>query len=429
LVDDFFALKHDRDRVLSALRDQLGHMGPRDRMAVVAYDGKQLEMLSSWSQSRAALERALREAERRPAYGLHRVAELRSLDHDRRLGLRRLGPEEGLGRMSTEERFHAERLERQLRRSVSAASATLRAFAAPPGRKVMLVLSGGWPNRPADFVVADLNRPVLEEEMAWGEALYRPLTETANLLGYTLYTVEVPGLRHQAAVSAEESAPRAAGAGMAREMELRYTLEYLAQRTGGRPLLSAARTTALEEAVLDTRSYYWLGFTADRQGDDQRRSIEVEVLRPGLRVRHRDSFQDFSRQAEVTMAVESGLLFGNPPSSQALEVSVGEIRSSRRAMEVPLEIKIPLDAVTVLPAGDRYVAQLELRVGVRDDQGETVPVPVIPVDLRFDEEPEAGSYATYETELRLRAARHDVVVALYDPLSGALLSAVLQIAP
>ena len=49
-IDDFYPLARDRDLVIEKLSADLGRLRPEDRMAVVAYDGLQLEMLSSWSQ-------------------------------------------------------------------------------------------------------------------------------------------------------------------------------------------------------------------------------------------------------------------------------------------------------------------------------------------------------------------------------------------
>ena len=59
-VDDYFSLPNRRDQVLRRLRQQLDRLGPDDRMALVAYDGQRLELLSSWSGSERELERALR---------------------------------------------------------------------------------------------------------------------------------------------------------------------------------------------------------------------------------------------------------------------------------------------------------------------------------------------------------------------------------
>ena len=66
-IDDFYPLPRDRNEVIEKISADLGRLRPEDRMAVVAYDGLRLEMLSSWSQSSAELERVFRKAMARPA--------------------------------------------------------------------------------------------------------------------------------------------------------------------------------------------------------------------------------------------------------------------------------------------------------------------------------------------------------------------------
>src|SRR5829696_2630862 len=57
-IDDFFAATPRRNDVLKALKADLARLGPEDRMAIVAYDGGRLAMVSNWSGSRSDLERA-----------------------------------------------------------------------------------------------------------------------------------------------------------------------------------------------------------------------------------------------------------------------------------------------------------------------------------------------------------------------------------
>jgi hypothetical protein len=79
-IDEFFSIGVDRRQVLEALRANVARMQPEDRMAVVAFNGRDLDMLTTWSSSITALERVFRDALGRPAYGLQRFAERRQLD-------------------------------------------------------------------------------------------------------------------------------------------------------------------------------------------------------------------------------------------------------------------------------------------------------------------------------------------------------------
>jgi VWFA-related protein len=165
-IDDFFSLPPRRNDVLKALKADLGRLGPDDRMAVVAYDGGRLAMLSNWSGSRSDLERAFDQAMARTARGFNRAAERRTLQHDQEfastvtadgmildLSVTNIG-------LNERERSYADTLVRQMRGSVGAAVSAMRGFAAPRGRKVMLLLSGGWPFSVKSFIRGGRTSPL-----------------------------------------------------------------------------------------------------------------------------------------------------------------------------------------------------------------------------------------------------------------------------
>jgi VWFA-related protein len=430
-VDDFFTVERDRNKVLGALVEQVAHLGPADRMAVVAWDGHKLAMLTSWSNSLPALQRAFAAAAKRPAFGLRRLAEQRALVDDRNMqqrvaGLR--GVSADPTHLEPDERQLVDLLSSQVSRSVGAAAATLRAFAEPPGRKAMLLLAGGWPWRPIDYVIADPSR-LITETTAGSEQLFRPLADVANLLGYTLYPVDVPGLS-QRVVDASSSSPPDPFIESRRENEQHTSLNWLAERTGGRSFLNDRRLSVFEETVTDTRAFYWLGFTPKRSGDDRPHRVRVTVKRDGLEVRSRQGFLDASRTAEVSMAVESALLFGNPASTSPLEITIGRpVKGRGRTMKVPITILVPLAQLTPLPGPDGPTVTVELRVAAQDAEGATASIPVIPLVLRMPAELKPDGAGRYSTELLLRRAEHDLVIALYEPVSGKVFSATARIAP
>jgi hypothetical protein len=292
----------------------------------------------------------------------------------------------------------------------------------------MLLLSGGWPFSAVDYVVNNPSRPVLEREAPRGDEILRPLADTANRLGYTIYPLDVPGVE-SAAADAALSGPSPSGLNV-REQEHEASLLWMAQQTGGRALLNSLSDSPLNAVESDTRSYYWLGFTPSWQGNDQRHKVVVEVTRPGLRVRNREDFLDLSRKAEVSMQVESAMLFGNGPDATPLPMKLGQVAlAGRREMEVPIVLAIPVDAVTFVPINGKYSAELELRVSAVDARGGTAPVPVLPITFTTDTQPKPGTAVKYETKIKLRRMAHHLTVAVFDPLSGKILTAQTDVGP
>ncbi len=434
-IDDSFSVHNQRNRVLRKLEEQLQFLGPDDQMAVTAFDGREIDLLTSWTNSQRDLEKVLRQARERPSRGLQRRVQMtryipaagsyygRYADPFASVNsYADYGRYGGFGSYSS--LLPGSRLYDETGQVVDAATSVLRAFAKPPGRKVMLLLSGGW-------AVAGENRfrpSVIYGTGRSNPGLLRPLTDTANRLGYTLYPVDVKGLSTRGIGSAQYGSSRQASFAAFQHREREWVeeagLRYLAEETGGRALIDGAASTALQRAVEDTRSYYWLGFTPSWQENDRRHKVEVKVRRKGLKVRSRESFSDLSRQTEVTMLIESSQLFDLPVPGESRELGVafGEpAKGGFRKVIVPLRLEIPLDQVTLLPTAGGFVAQLELRVAVTDDQGNRADMPVVPVELRSEPDGEAA-FGVFEVSLKLRRRPHKMLVSLHEPASGNLMT-------
>lgn len=113
---------------------ELPRLGPDDRMAMVAFNGRRIDLLTAWSSSSWELEEVSRGAMSRPAREPLTEAELDGLEFTTSPS----GHGVGFRRAAS-----GKRLEEMLERVTLAATATLRSFARAPGRKVMLLLAGG----------------------------------------------------------------------------------------------------------------------------------------------------------------------------------------------------------------------------------------------------------------------------------------------
>ena len=240
---------------------------------------------------------------------------------------------------------YRQRLTNQLESSVLAAMATMRQFSGQPGRKVMLLLAGGWPRSVAIYTRANLpdgglprDRRIMSED-----DLYGPLVSTANLIGFSLYPVDVPGpmrgfggdasrgFRANAAIDPAD----ASAAALEREDTVHSTLHLLARSTGGVPLVNFRRDVALASVVADTRSYYWLGFEPRRREDDRFHQIEVRLAgRADLNARTREGYVDMSRDHELDMTAKAALLFGDPPDALPARSALLQAGSRRPPQDV-----------------------------------------------------------------------------------------------
>jgi VWFA-related protein len=454
-IDDFFSLGFQRDVVLASLKKDLGSLGPADRMSIVDWDGGRLARLADWSASREDLALALDRARARPSRGITQRVALETLREEQRgLGLlnashvsqgaddqldRILGSNPGL---SLSEIAYGQVLAAQLEGAASAVISAMRGSAPPPGRKVLLLLSGGWPFSLQDYVQP--GGSTVTRELPESLPALKALADTANLLGYTLYPIDVPGLTsrvgnitfnpmdgHPAQVfgadygnPADNPRPTVlTPMDTTGDWETEGTLLYLARETGGKPLLNGNREQALSLAGADTRSYYWLGFTPTWQRDDGSHKVRIEITRRGLKARSRRGFLDLSRPAEVAMKIDSAVLFGELPDGKPLGVRLGTPVKARGkglgVTEIPVTLDIPASAVTLLQASDgRYQGRAELRLAALDDQGNQSTAPPVRIDLSSARAPSEAGLVRYETKIFLRGRASRVVAALYDPVSG-----------
>ncbi len=466
-VDNYFGVARDRRIVLENIIETIPRLGPKDRMAVVSFDGRKLNLVGNWETSHPAIIRNLRQAIATKSGGLQRRAELDQYE----LQLRRTGSgliEESLENTKVE---YVRVLSRQVDTVVKAATAAMRAMAKPPGRKVMLLTSGGWPDDPSSFAVGPDPKIRNRTQRFSPRAAFDDLAGTANKLGYTINTIDMAGRQNRQSVNASngtlvgddfsQQAPSTvedgpAGPGPAdppptseqltgqllddvilafsatdgREQAVEGPLIALAKETGGQAMINSFRATALPRTLEGTSSYYWLGYTPTWARDDKEHKVRVQVLRPDVKTRSRRSFRDLSRQSEVTMMVESNLLFDTDLRGYSMAATLGEAKPKRgKKVELPLSLEIPMDQLLMLPVAGGFEANLELRIAVLDEKGNRSEIPVIPVTLGGKNKPREGAYATYDTTLVLRAIQQQLAVVLYDVAGESMLSTSVDFDP
>lgn len=413
-IDESFAVASLRDKVLERLAADLWMLGPDDQMAVLAFDGEHIDILSPWSADDMDLGLALEVARRRPTRGNQLLAAERSRLADldfameavtgSALGSRAKGDQEQLPKAATSRshraglaynemeietmlrepmlnRANPEALS-QLGRTAAAMAGALRGFETPPGRKVMLLLSGGW-------------------SLQVAPGLFGPVVEAANRLGYTLYPVDV-----------------AQG-----DAQILRGLDLLASTTGG-TVANSVRESVLSTVAADSGTYYWLGFTPAWKGDDRGHTLEVEVRRPGLKARSRRGFSDVSQRTEATLRAESVLLFGGNREEKRIQVEVGEARPvgrGGRQVEVDFVFGVPVKALAFRPVtkGSGYVAEVPVVISSLDEKGRRAELPNLRMLVPVEEVPVVG-FARCKATLKLRQAPQRLVFTVPDAVRGTI---------
>lgn len=141
----------------------------------------------------------------------------------------------------------------------------------------------------------------------------------------------------------------------------------------------------------------------------------MEVRRPGLKVRARDSFLDMKRSTATALHTESILLFGGKQEKARLRVTAGEPRRAGLGnMEVPLTIDVPAAAFTALPAGEAFELRAIFSTATLDKYGSRSEVQMTPLRLTISRPPGPESFIRYETTLKLRRVQQRLVLTMSD---------------
>jgi hypothetical protein len=206
-------------------------------------------------------------------------------------------------------------------------------------------------------------------------------------------------------------------------------LGVLAGYTGGRVVVSA-KLDPFRDVVADSGTYYWLGFTPTWKADDRGHGVAVVTRRAGLRVRSRGGFSDLSKRTENAMKAESVLLFGGAEHDRRLIVRLGEPKPAGRGeLEVPVTLGVPVESLALTPQGSGYLAEAPLAVVAMDVKGGRADLPGSRLRVALKAAPAAGTYAKFETAIRVSDRGQRLVFSVQDPLAGTSLWGEAEVVP
>ncbi|HEX4960041.1 MAG TPA: VWA domain-containing protein [Thermoanaerobaculia bacterium] len=385
-IDDSVALESQRNDLLKRLKLDLNLLRSADHMAVLAFDGARIAVLANWTDDRAVLAAALDHNLARPGRGIVAKVHQRSPESDVALfedsaatlndrdleGPSILGVE--LGTLNSRHAASPDAYS-DIHKSADAAAAALRAFEAPSGRKVMLLVTGAW-------------------TLQYEPGLYGPLLSAANRLGYSVYPAD--------AAQSYAYAIKAA--------------DGLARLTGG-TAVAEFDNHVFRAVVEDSGTYYWLGFTPSWKADDRSHRMVVEPQRSGLSVRSRYGFADPSKVREAALKTEGLLLFGGTDPNRRLVVKLGAPHRKGRELEVPVTLAVPAELLATTQQGKGYLASAALTMAAVDDKGGRANLRAT-LQVAVPTLPKAGNFVSFETTVLLRDIGQRLVFSLPDPAGG-----------
>jgi VWFA-related protein len=201
------------------------------------------------------------------------------------------------------------------------------------------------------------------------------------------------------------------------------TLSALASATGGKAILNANDALPdLDGMRRDFATAYSLGFSFEERADGSEHRIDVRVKRPGLRVRHRQSFRDKTAAERAVDRTLAALFHGAEDNPLEVQIAVGETaRSGGDHYLVPVKLKIPLFKLGLLNRADSLDGSLRLVVVTRDPEGGLSAVRQVPVSIHIPRQEmltALGQYYLYTLTLKLPPGEQRVAVGIHDQGRG-----------
>lgn len=445
--------EHSRVPLLRALYQSLSErLAPEDTVGIVRFDGANLDVVLSPTDDRKKLARALTDlgsfSASRLTAGLELRSWLRLLEQDIK-GSGASKYDGGCPNTGPILRGYADLVRRNVEFSASALLRYASRLSHQDGRKILLHVSDGIPliaggeayqyaidmcsgealaqGVPGAFSVlfdgdpqGDATRDRFDPFKARLEmneyvmaSLWSDVTSRINTMGVTVYALQAGESAEQFLPESELGALPVAARQMAEQNPV-DTIALLAHETGG---LLARGGRGIEDEVdrlvSDLGGYYSLAFTPTSGGRPGLRKIRVEVDRPGLELRYRQSYRLQSRDERIAMQLAE--LFDAERVDNPLALALDFRTVAGAAEPRRLRVVVPFDRLATIasPAGGEE-ARFTVYVLLREENGRSL-TPRQKAIVAHRTDPRALAYTF---ELSLPEASGDVAVAVIDDYSG-----------
>jgi VWFA-related protein len=329
-------------------------------------------------------------------------------------------------------RLFAESQYDQIRATLSSLGQFVDTLAGLPGRKAVLLVSGGLSQRPAEEIFqlwqnkfVNFSRQVgasnLEAFRRDTTPLFEALVEHANISRATFYTIAAP--EDFSGRSAESAGDPVWSQDLAATAAVNQTqpLQTLAAGTGGLAALDTPKNL-LDRLRGDLDAYYSLGYVPTAKRDGKKHKLAVKLRDKNLVVRSRESYRERTGLETTASRTLSALLLGEAVNPFAVSVVVeGESRDKKGQYQVTLLVKLPMAKLVLLPHGDAREGRLRIFVGARDSQGRVSQLNEIAVPIRVPDNQiltVMGQSAATRITLLLRPGEHRLAIGVRDELGN-----------
>ena len=314
--------------------------------------------------------------------------------------------------------------------TIGALKETVAMMSGLPGKKSVIYVSDGLAMRPGlelfyGIQEAYSDASVISQTLELDATdLFRGLVTSAAASGVTFYTIDARGLGAELGTEAENRVARSTlGASIART-NYQDSLVYMAEQTGGFAIINSNDVAAgFERIAADLGTYYSLGYRLVPSGQDRSHVVTVKVKgHPDYRLTYQKRFIEKTLATRIGDRVMSGLTFDLDDNPLDIQISAGEpMPSSANRWLLPVEIRVPIEKIALIPDGSELVGYVMAYYAARDDEGKQSDLQKTEAALRFPEKEyeraKAGTY-TISATLLLEPGVYRLSVGVRDQLTN-----------
>ncbi len=423
--DNLFLRPFSRNKVIDySRRFLLNELSEEDQVMLVTFE-RSLHVRRPFTANKQEILEEMEELRKLSAFAPQQQSERREV-------IRRLDQSRDSFEAAGHVDFYAKSIYNDMLMTINSLKEMVSSLAGLPGRKALLYLSDGLPLTAGEdlfFLIdekfQDQNTSHLASFNYRAKRQFNELTARANANRVSFYTIEAAGLTSHSSLSAEYGHRDTSiiEADVMHDANREEPLLLMADATGG---LSAVNTNnfngAFDAISKDFSNYYSLGYAPSHATAGRYYKIEVRVKRPGVAVRHRAGYRDKSPENRVNEGTLAALIHGTERNSLGVRLQfAAEKPSTKGNYLLPVEVRIPLGRVTLIPQEGSHRGAVRLSLGVIDDEGRISPlhqasVPILVPAADLDRAKTQDFI--YEVELLMRRGIQGVAVGVYDDFAG-----------
>ena len=360
--------------------------------------------------------------------------------------------EDNWGELMTAARAFAFREASLVVSALDGLAALVTTLAGVPGRKAVVHVSSGLPQRPGESVftyVVDQVCPAISSVImrnhtdAWGAMMsnerasrFNRVAAHANANRVTIFSLDAAGIRDASFMGDMFMDGRTSLGGRRRpspnndglySRNAQNGLFLLANETGGKALFNSNDPVDLvEEIAEEVSATYSLGFLLDDRRPGQIRQVEVKLAhgeRKGRRVRYRRSFRDKTLEERLAERLLSLAYLGGEENPLGVSVALASSTPVGRKLHgLIVGVAVPEDSVTLLPGLESGSQQGRLRLwmlAVDEDKGARTTVRQTVTRVGgMDGVPAISGAYRFEVEINIPEGVYKVAVGVRDETTG-----------